>query len=65
MASFIRMPCMVVFHQSICVTAIRLMLFYHFHVCILELIHLLVRSLSLRCMLKPRALRVGVKPFTQ
>ena len=61
MASFMRMPFMLVFYQSKCISAIKRILFYYFHVSIFELIHAFVCSLSLRCMLKPRALRVGVK----
>jgi len=61
MASFARMPFMLVFHQSKGSSAIKCILFYYLHVYILVLIHIFVCSLLLRCMLKPRALRVGVK----
>jgi len=55
------MPFILVFHQSKCISAIKRTLFYYFHVYIFEFIHVFVCSLSLRCMLVPRALRVGVK----
>jgi len=38
MASFIRMPYMLVFHQSKCINAINRILSYYFHVYILEFI---------------------------
>jgi len=40
MASFIRMPFMLVFHQSI--SALERRLFYYCHVCILAFFHVLV-----------------------
>jgi len=61
MASFARIPFMLVFHQSKGNSAIKRILFYYLHVYILVFIDVFVCSLSLRCMLKPRALRVGVK----
>jgi len=61
MAPFIRMPYMLLFHQSKCICVIKRILFYHRHVYILELIHVFAYSLLLRCALKPRTLRVGVK----
>jgi len=61
MASFMRVPFMLAFHQCKCISASKRILFYYFHVCILEFIHVVVCSISLRCTLKPRVLRVGVK----
>jgi len=49
---------MLVFHQSKCISAIKRMLFYYFHVYMFEFIQVFVCSLSR--MLKPRAVRVGV-----
>jgi len=61
MASIMYMPFMLVFHQSECISAIKRILFYYFRVHIFESIYVFVSSLSLRCMLIPCALRVGVK----
>jgi len=61
MASIMSIPFMLVFHQSKCISAIKRILFYYFHVYIFEFIYVFVSSLSLRCMLIPRALRVGMK----
>ena len=61
MASFIRMPFVLVFHRSKCISATKRIRFYYRHVCILVFIHVFVCSLSLRCMLKYSALRVGVE----
>jgi len=47
-------------YQSKCISAIKCVLLYYHHVCILVFFHVLVRSLLLRCMLKS-ALRMGVK----
>jgi len=60
MASFMRVPFMLVFHQSEYISTIKRKLFY-FHRYILEHFHVFVCSLSLRFMLKPRKFRVGVK----
>jgi len=60
MASF-RVRFVFVFHQRKCFSAIKRILFYYLQVCILEFIHVFVCFLSLRCMLRLRALRVGVK----
>jgi len=56
-----RVPLMLAFHQRKCINAIMRILFYYFHLCIFEFIHVYVCALSLPCILKPRALRVGVK----
>jgi len=56
-----RMPFMLVFHQSKDISATKPIIFYYRHVYILEFIHVLECSLSLLCMLKLRALRVRVK----
>jgi len=61
MASFVRMPFILVFHQGKYISTIKRMLFYYRHVCILVFYHVLMCSLLLRCMLKSSALRVGVK----
>ena len=41
---------MLVLHQSKCITAIKCMLFYYRHIYIIQLIHIFVYSLLLRCM---------------
>jgi len=46
-----KMPFMLVFHQSECISAIKRILFYYFHVYNFEFIYVFVSSLSLRCML--------------
>jgi len=52
MASFMRVPFMLVFHQSNCVSAIKRMLFYYHHVSIFVFFHVFVGSfLLLPCML--------------
>jgi len=61
MALIMRMPFILVFQQSKCISAIMRILFYYFYVYIFEFIHVSVCSLSLWCMLIPRALRVEVK----
>jgi len=61
MASFRCIPYMLVFHQSKCISAIKRIPFYYFPVYVLEFIHVFVCSLSLRCVLKHRALHVVVK----
>ena len=55
-----RVPFMLLFHQSKCISAIKCILFYYFHKYILMHFHD-VFSLLLRYMIKFRALRVGVK----
>jgi len=56
-----RVPYMLGFHQCKSTNAIKRMHFYYFHVYIFEFIHTSVCSLLLRCILKPVALRLGVK----
>ena len=51
MASFIHMPLVLVYHQSKCISAIRRILFYYRHACILVFFNVLVSFLLLRCML--------------
>jgi len=46
MVSFIRMPFMLVFHESECISAIKPILFYYRHVYILTFFHSFVCSLS-------------------
>jgi len=60
-ASFMRVRYMFVFRQSKCFSAIKLILFNYRHVYILVLFYVLWCSLSLRCMLKSSAFRVGMK----
>ena len=45
MASFMRVPFMLVFYQSNCVSASKRILFYYGHVCILVFFHVLLCSL--------------------
>ena len=59
MASFILMPFMLVFHQSKSINAIKRTLFYYCYTYIFIFFHVIMCSLSLRCIL-PR-LRVEVK----
>ena len=54
-----RMPFMLVFHQSKCITGIKRILFYCCQIYILELVHVFVCSLSLRCMLKTLRVAYG------
>jgi len=61
MVSFMCMPFMLAFHQNKCINAIMRTLFYYFHVCTFEFIHVYVCALSFQCILKPPTLRVGVK----
>jgi len=63
MASITRMLFMLVFHQSKCIGAVNRILFYYFHVSTVSSSScmFLWSSVSMRCMLVPRALRVGVK----
>jgi len=64
MASFMRMPFILVFHRSKCISTIKRILYFSTtatYVCSLVFYHVLVCSLLLRCMLKSCALRVGVK----
>jgi len=48
-------------HQSLCINAVTLIHTYYCRVHILVLLHVLVYSLLVRCMLESGALRVGVK----
>jgi len=61
MASFIRMPFMLVFHQCKCIIAIECILFYGRHVYILVFFHVFACFLLRRCMLKSSSSRVAVK----
>jgi len=61
MASFMRMPFTLVFHQSECISAIKRLLFYYRHVCILLFFRVFVCSFLLKCILKSTALLVGMK----
>jgi len=61
MASFMRMTFMLVFHQSKRISVIKRVLFYYFHVYILDFILVFLCSLSLRRMLIPHALGVVMK----
>jgi len=63
MASCMRVPFMLVFHQSKGISTVKRTRFYHRHVYILVFFHVFVFSLSLPCMLKSSALRVGVRTF--
>jgi len=46
-------------HQSLCINAVKLIHTYYCRVHILVLLHVLVYSLLVRCMLESGALRVG------
>jgi len=61
MASIMRMPFMLVFHQSKCSSATECIRFLLLPRVCLQVQNVFVCFLSLRCMLIPRALRVGVK----
>jgi len=63
MASCMRVPFMLVFHQSKGISAVKRTRFYYCHAYILVSFHVFVFTLSLPCMLKSSALRVGVKTF--
>jgi len=54
-------PFVLVFHQSKSISAIKRILIYYRHACILVFFHVFVCSLLMRCMLKSSSLRVGVK----
>jgi len=61
MAFFMRVPFMLVFHQSKCINATKRIFFHYRNVCMLVFFHVLVCSLLLRCIFKSSAVRVGVK----
>jgi len=56
-----RVPFMLVFHQSKCISAVKRMLFYYRHIYIFVFVHVFVCCLLLPNMLISTALRLRVK----